>query len=184
MSDATTLLKRAADGDRVAAEDLLPLIYAELRQLAANRLARERPDHTLQATALVHEAYLRLIDSEPGRSWDGRGHFFAAAAEAMRRVLVDSARRKNSQKRGGGWGQLDIDRLDIAANKKADELLAVDAAIAEFERVEPDKAQLVKLRFYAGMSIPEAAEILGISVATANRRWIYAKAFLQQKLEE
>jgi RNA polymerase sigma factor (TIGR02999 family) len=184
MSDATNLLKQAALGDAGAAEQLLPLIYAELRQLAQQRLAQERPDHTLQATALVHEAYLRLVESDGDVVWDGRAHFFAAAAEAMRRILIDSARRKHSQKRGGGWGQVDIDRLDVVTNKKADELLAVDEALTEFEREEPEKAKLVKLRFYAGMSIPEAAEVLGISVATANRRWVYSKAWLQQKLEE
>ena len=184
MNEATTLLRLAANGDPSAAEQLLPLIYNELRQLAVRRLANERPDHTLQATALVHEAYLRLVGSADEEVWDGRSHFFAAAAESMRRILVEAARRKQSQKRGGDWEKLDIDRIDVSSNDRAERLIAIDEALARFETVDPKKAELVKLRFYVGLSIPEAAETLDMSIATANRHWKYAKAWLQHEMEK
>ncbi len=181
MSDVSRLLDAAAGGDRRAAEDLLPLVYDELRRLAAAQLANERPGQTLQATALVHEAYLRLIGKDGGPAWDGRGHFFAAAAEAMRRILVESARRKNRVKRGGGLRRVDLDQVE-AAIEPADHLLALDEALDRLAEEDARKAELVKLRYFAGLSIEEAASCLGVSRATADRDWAYAKAWLFHRL--
>lgn len=178
MSDVTQILSALKAGDRQAAAELLPLVYDELRKLAAARMAAERPDHTLNATALVHEAYLRLVGDQ---HFDGRGHFFAAAAEAMRRILVDSARRTRAEKRGGG-----IDRAELPADLPAPErdldLLAVNEALDLFAREEPQTAELVKLHFFAGLPIEEAATALGISARTAYRNWSYARAWLFQRL--
>ena len=189
MNDATEILNAAARGDLQAAEQLLPLVYAELQKLAAARLAQEKPGQTLQATALVHEAYLRLVGGqEPGvgdqqsEQWNNRGHFFAAAAEAMRRILVDQARRREAQKRGGHMQRHDLDEVQIAAPEPAVDLLALDEALTRFERVDPNKAELVRLRYFAGLTIPQAAEALGISATTADRYWAYARAWLHAEL--
>jgi len=186
MSDVTRLLDAAHAGDPQAAAALLPLVYAELRALAAARLAAERPGQTLQATALVHEAYLRLVDGGAGRDWDGRAHFFAAAAEAMRRILIDRARARQSQKRGGDRRRVELHAGALVAppaDAAADELLALDDALRQFELEDPAKAQLVKLRYFAGLSIQEAAAALGISPATAKRHWIYARSWLYGKVQ-
>ena len=183
MSDVTRLLEAAAAGDRRAAADQLPLVYDELRKLAAARMATEVPGHTLDATALVHEAYLRLIGDQ---RFDGRGHFFAAAAEAMRRILVDRARQRGSRKRGGDRHRVALDAgADLAApdDPAAADLLALDEALRQFEAEESDKARLVKLRYFAGLTIRDAAEALGISPATANRHWIYARSWLYGKVK-
>jgi RNA polymerase sigma factor (TIGR02999 family) len=158
------------------------VVYDELRRLAAQKLSRENPGHTLQATALVHEAYLRLVDVEKARHWDSRGHFFAAAAEAMRRVLIDNARRRHSQRRGGEAQRLPLDGLDAAAPASDDELLAVNEALERLQQVDSPKAELVKLRYFGGLTISEAAQALGISVTTANRYWTYARAWLHEAL--
>jgi len=183
MSDVTRILSQIESGDPSAAEQLLPLVYEELRKLAAVRLAQEKAGQTLQATALVHEAYVRLVgpDSEQA-PWDSRGHFFAAAAEAMRRILIDQARRKESKKRGGDWQRQELERLEIAAAEPSLDILAVHAALERFERVDPQKAELVKLRYFAGLTIPEAAGALGISSTTADRHWAYARAWLHADL--
>lgn len=170
------------DGDPSAADDLLPLVYAELRRLAAQRMAGENAGHTLQATALVHEAYLRLVEA-PHQNWNGKNHFFMAAAEAMRRILIDRARAKASQKRGGGWRRVDLDMMHLAADAEPDALLALQDALERFEAVAPDKAALVKLKFFAGLKNEDVAATLGISVPTAKRRWRYARAWLFQELE-
>jgi RNA polymerase sigma factor (TIGR02999 family) len=185
MADFTRVLQSAADGDPHAASQLLPLVYAELRRLAAQRLASERPGQTLQATALVHEAYLRVVGDvrspESDRQhWSGRGHFFAAAAEAMRRILVEAARRKNSAKGGGGHRRVDLADADAAiSGPPGIDLLALDDALQRLERDEPRKAQLVKLRFFAGLTNDEAATALGVSGATAENDWAYARAWLR-----
>jgi len=182
MSNVTRLLEAAGGGDPRAAADLLPLVYEDLRKLAAQRLANEKPGQTLEATALVHEAYLRLVGDQ---RFDHRGHFFAAAAEAMRRILVDQARRKQSGKRGGDRRRLELDaaaQLMEPDNQAADDLLALDEALKEFERLEPGKARLVQLRYFAGLSIEDAAHTLGISAATAKRQWIFARSWLYGKL--
>jgi RNA polymerase sigma factor (TIGR02999 family) len=181
----TRLLNDAASGDARAAAELLPLVYEELRRLARQKMGQERAGHTLQATALVHEAYLRLVDGNTAKSWDGRWHFFAAAAEAMRRILVDQARRRGRIKRGGGAARqrIDLENVDLAVNEPPEELLAVDEGLTALAAQHPDKAQLVKLRYFAGLTIEEAAEAMGISVATANRQWAYARAWLFRYLE-
>jgi RNA polymerase sigma factor (TIGR02999 family) len=182
MSNVTRLLEAAGGGDPRAAADLLPLVYEELRKLAAQRLANEKPGQTLEATALVHEAYLRLVGDQ---RFDHRGHFFAAAAEAMRRILVDQARRKQSGKRGGDRRRLELDAAALLMepdNQAAVDLLALDEALKEFERLEPGKARLVQLRYFAGLSIEDAAHTLGISAATAKRQWIFARSWLYGKL--
>jgi RNA polymerase sigma factor (TIGR02999 family) len=184
MSDVTHLLDALAQGDPQAAGQLLPLVYDELRRLAARRLAQERPGQTLEPTALVHEAYLRLVGADPGQGWDGRGHFFAAAAEAMRRILIDNARRKRRPKHGGDRRRVDLDDALPAVEAPADDLLALDEALARFAREEPAKAELVKLRFFAGLTIPEAAQVLGVSVATAERYWTYARTWLYAELND
>ena len=178
MNDVTRILSAIERGEPHASDQLLPLVYDELRKLAAQKLAQERPGQTLQATALVHEAYLRLVDREVIVRWDGRGHFFAAAAEAMRRILVDSARRKRTEKRGGRFDILDLDGLDVTAKAPSNDLLALDEALSRLEAEEPDKAALVKLRYFAGLSVADAGAVLGISRATADRHWRYAKTWL------
>jgi RNA polymerase sigma factor (TIGR02999 family) len=178
MNDVTLILAAIDQGDPKAAEELLPLVYDELRRLASRRLAREAPGQTLQATALVHEAYLRLVDSERAPQWNGRTHFFRAAAEAMRRILVDRARGKRTLKRSGGRRQVDLDMAADVVEEAADDVVAIDEALEEFARHDPAKAELVKLRYFAGLSVEEAAGLLGISRATADRHWRYAKTWL------
>jgi RNA polymerase sigma factor (TIGR02999 family) len=184
MSDVTQILSAIERGDPHAAEQLLPLVYDELRQLAAQKLAQEKPGQTLQATALVHEAYLRLVDRDNDQHWNCRGHFFAAAAEAMRRILVDQARKKMSRKRGGGLERLPLEGVEIGAPEPAVDLLAVNDALEKFERIDKAAAELVKLRYYAGLTLPQAAEALGISSSTADRQWAYARAWLHAELQE
>ena len=181
MADVTQIIHRIEQGDSTAAEQLLPLVYDELRRLAAVRLGSESPGQTLQATALVHEAYLRLVGSD--QHWDGRGHFFAAAAEAMRRILIENARRKQTERHGGGRQRFDLDLINPAAADRDQELLALDEALGRFERGWPDKAMLVKLRYFAGMTIPEAAQAVGVSRATAERYWTFARAWLHAQLK-
>ena len=182
MADVTQLLDAAAAGDPKAAAELLPLVYDELRKLAAARMAEEKPDQTLQATALVHEAYLRLVGGQKQQDWNGRGHFFAAAAEAMRRILVEQARRKGRQKRGGERQRLSLDDLEIPFTGPSDELLAVDEVLTRLAEKHPEKADLVKLRFFGGLTGEEAAQALGISPATADRYWTFARAWLFREL--
>lgn len=183
MSDVTRILSAIEQGDPQAAEQLLPLVYEELRQVAAKKLAHEAPGYTLQTTELVHEAYLRLVDTEEARRWKSRGHFFAAAAEAMRRILVDRARRKHSQKRGGDRQRVPFDDVNLVAAQDIDEVLAVDEALAGLAAADAQAAQLVKLRYFAGLSIPEAAEALEISPRSADRLWVYARAWLRRAIE-
>src|SRR5262245_35865874 len=171
MTDVTRILLDIEQGNPKAAEQLLPLVYDELRKLAAQKLAQEKPGQTLQATALVHEAYLRLVGANQAVRWDSRGHFFAAAAEAMRRVLVESARRKRRAKHGGGLGRVDLDGADLAGRMPPEDLLALDEALTRLAAVDPLKARLVQLRFFGGLSLEEAAAALGISAATAKRYW-------------
>jgi RNA polymerase sigma factor (TIGR02999 family) len=182
MHDVTQILTAIEHGDTQAAEKLLPLVYDELRKLAAQRLAQEQPGQTLQATALVHEAYLRLVDKKQAQHWNSRGHFFAAAAEAMRRILVESARRKHRIRRGGGRERLDLEQLDLADEGPAEDLLALDEALRRLAAEEKAVAAVVELRYFAGLTIEQAAAALGISVRTANRHWAYAKAWLYQQL--
>jgi RNA polymerase sigma factor (TIGR02999 family) len=183
MTDVTRILSAIEQGHPEAAEHLLPLVYDELRKLAAISLAHEKPGQTLQATALVHDAYLRLVGPDGGRGWDGRGHFFAAAAEAMRRILIDNARRKRSGKHGGGRRRQDLDEVEIVSGAPTDDLLALDEALTRLTAEDPAKAELVKLRYFAGLSIEDAAIALGISAATAKRRWAYARAWLFRAIE-
>ena len=178
MSDVTQILHAIGRGDEHASAQLLPLIYQELRRLAANMLAQEPPGQTLEATALVHEAYVRLVDSTEELKWNHRGHFFGAAAEAMRRILVEKARRKQRVKHGGEHHRVELDDERLVCSVPADQILVLDEALERFGQEEPEKAQLVKLRFFAGLSIEEAAETLGISRATAARHWTYARAWL------
>jgi RNA polymerase sigma factor (TIGR02999 family) len=183
VNEITRILSSIGRGDPSAASQLLPLVYDELRQLAAQRMASERAHHTLQATALVHEAYLRLVEVDPLQRWDGRGHFFAAAAEAMRRILVDSARRNARPKHGGGLKRVDLDEAAEASQSTCVDLLALDEALTKLAAQEPIKAELVKLRFFGGLTIPDAANILGISHATAERYWTYARLWLYCELD-
>ena len=196
MSDVTRILERIDAGDAAAAGDLLPLVYAELRALAAARMAGERHDHTLQATALVHEAYLRLVGpgegggtgGPPPRRWAGRPHFFHAAAEAMRRILIDHARARATHKRGGGAGgvpprRVPLDVLDLAARQDSEEILALDEAFARLEVQNPEAAAVVRLRFYAGLSVAETADALGCSPRSVNRAWTFARAWLFRELD-
>jgi len=183
LSDVTTILSAIEAGDRDAADQLLPLVYDELRKLAAQRLSQENPGQTLDATALVHEAYLRLVDAEQAKRWDGRGHFFAAAAEAMRRLLIDNARRKSAEKHGGGWHRLDVVDLELGVDSAGDDLLAVNDAMTKLAAQSPVIAKLVELRFFAGLTLPQAAEVLDISLRTANRHWTYARAWLRRELD-
>jgi RNA polymerase sigma factor (TIGR02999 family) len=186
MSKVTHLLSALEQGDPCAAEQLLPLVYDELRRLAAQKLAHEKPGQTLQATALVHEAYARLVGGETPADgaprWDSRGHFFAAAAEAMRRILIDRAREKRSQKRGGGRRRFDIDALDLVTHATPDQLLALDEALAKLAREDAAAARLVELRYFAGLTVEEAGAALGISTATAYRHWKYARVWLHGEL--
>ena len=185
MSEVTRILSAIEHGEPRAAEQLLPLVYEELRKLAAQRLAQEKPGQTLQATALVHEAYLRLVDAEKTGRWDSRGHFFAAAAEAMRRILIDAARTKASQKRGGSvWKRIDLNRADLVSHAAPDDLLVLDDVLEKLARSDPGAAQLVKLRFFAGLSIEQAGELLGLSRSTAYERWTFARAWLQCELQD
>jgi RNA polymerase sigma factor (TIGR02999 family) len=183
MNEVTRILAAAGQGDPNAASKLLPLVYDELRKLAAQRLARESVGQTLQATALVHEAYIRLVDVNEIPQWDSRGHFFGAAAEAMRRILVDNARRKRRPKHGGDLKRVDLDEAVAVTLSPVIDLLALDEALTKLAAQEPVKAELVKLRFFAGLTIPEAAQVLGISEATAERYWTYARVWLYSELE-
>jgi RNA polymerase sigma factor (TIGR02999 family) len=182
MSDVTQILNAIAQGDPHAAERLLPLVYDELRRLAAQKMVREKAGQTLQPTALVHEAYLRLVGKGGEHHWDSQGHFFAAAAEAMRRILVENARRKRSQKHGGGLRRRDAEDVPLAAPEPVEDLLALDEALNKLAENDPLKAQLVQLRYFAGMTIEEAANVLGISAATAKRYWTYTRAWLYEEI--
>jgi len=184
MSDVTRILKSIEHGDPQAAEELLPLVYHELRNLAAARMACEPPDHTLQATALVHEAYLRLVDVKQAQQWNSRGHFFGAAAEAMRRILVERARAKQRQKRGGAMKRLDVHDIKSADDSNPELVLAINEALERLATEDEDLAALVKLRCFAGFSLVEAADALGLSHATATRNWDYAKSRLRCLLED
>jgi RNA polymerase sigma factor (TIGR02999 family) len=183
MSNVTRILSQIEQGDPQAAEKLLPLVYDELRKLAAVRLAQEKPGQTLQATALVHEAYLRLVSGDRETSWQNRGHFFAAAAEAMRRILVESARRKQSQKAGGEWQRMELSDVELATRQPPVDVLALSDALDKLESRDPRKATLVKLRYFAGLTNQEAAVALGVSAATADNDWAYAKSWLKLQLE-
>jgi RNA polymerase sigma factor (TIGR02999 family) len=178
MSEATRILDAIAQGDAQAAEQLLPLVYEELRRLAKDKLAHEKPGQTLQATALVHEAFLRLVDRDRVQHWDSRAHFFAAAAEAMRRILIDQARRKRRSKHGGARNRVSLDEALCLTDAPDDDLLALDEALAKLGRDEPAKAELVKLHYFAGLTLEEAGRVLGISPRTAKRHWAYARAWL------
>jgi RNA polymerase sigma factor (TIGR02999 family) len=190
MSELTNILAAVEKGDRLASEQLLPLVYDELRKLAVQKMAQERSGHTLQATALVHEAYLRLVGVEAPQKWDGRGHFFAAAAEAMRRILVEQARRKKQVKRGGEWRRADAGELTLVAAGTIDpvadaddEVLSVHEALDSLAAVDAQAAQVVKLHFYAGLTIDEVASVLEISARTAYRDWAFARAWLSKRLD-
>jgi RNA polymerase sigma factor (TIGR02999 family) len=178
MSQVTRILSAVEQGDPHAAEQLLPLVYDELRKLAAQKLAQEKPGQTLQATALVHEAYLRLVDADKAQNWDSRAHFFAAAAEAMRRILIDQARRKRRPKHGGGRKRISLDQALSLGTVPNDDLLALDESLAKLACDEPSKAELVKLHYFGGLSLEEAGKVLGISHRTAKRHWAYARAWL------
>jgi RNA polymerase sigma factor (TIGR02999 family) len=182
VADVTQILNAIEQGDRRAAAELLPLVYDELRKLAAARLAEEKPGQTLQPTALVHEAYLRLVGGEQPQDWNGRGHFFAAAAEAMRRILIEAARGKGRAKRGGDWQRVDFEQLDVTTSVSADELVALDDALGRLAALDHLAGELVKLRYYAGLALAAAAAALHISPATAYRHWAYARAWLRDEL--
>jgi RNA polymerase sigma factor (TIGR02999 family) len=184
MSEVTQILNAIEAGDPHAAAQLLPLIYDELRRLAAHRLAQEKPGQTLEATALVHEAYVRLVGDGHGQHWDGRGHFFAAAAEAMRRILVEIARHKRRLRHGGGRKRLDLDGVDVADDVADQRLLDLDEALAKLAAEESEVAEVVKLRYFVGLTIEQTAEVLGISLRTANRHWAYARAWLHGQLKQ
>jgi RNA polymerase sigma factor (TIGR02999 family) len=184
MSDVTHILSQIESGDPSAANQLLPLLYDELRRLAAEKLAQERPGQTLQATALVHEAYIRLVDVEQAQHWDSRGHFFAAAAEAMRRILIENARRKTSVKAGGAMRRIELTDFPAEFHPAPDDLLALDDALSKLERDDPQEAQVAKLRLFGGLTVDEAAASLGLSRTTGFRHWTYARAFLQSKLPD
>jgi RNA polymerase sigma factor (TIGR02999 family) len=183
MSDVTRILSAIEHGDPHACEQLLPLVYDELCKLAAHRLAQEKPGQTLQATALVHEAYLRLLGADGAKSWDGRGHFFAAAAEAMGRILVDNARRKASLKRGGAGKRVPLGDLAITPASEIDDLLSVNEALDELAKIDPQAAELVKLRYFAGLTTEQAAELLGMSARSAYYTWTYARAWLRRAMQ-
>jgi RNA polymerase sigma factor (TIGR02999 family) len=184
MNEVTRILSAVEQGHLHAAEQLLPLVYEELRRLAAQKMAQEAPGQTLQATALVHEAYVRLVDSEQAQHWNSRGHFFAAAAEAMRRILVDHARRKKAECRGGDRQRQDLDLAEPATQPRSEDLVALDEALEKFAALEPAKAELVKLRYFAGLTMEQTAELTGISVATAHRYWAYARAWLHHEIQK
>lgn len=181
MSEATRILEALGRNDPRAADDLLPLVYQELRQLAAHKMVQEKPGHTLQPTALVHEAWLRLTGNE-NKAWDGRAHFFGAAAEAMRRILIENVRRKAALRHGGGQLRVDIAEIDLAAPGSDEQLLAVNEALEKFSREHKMQSELVKLRYFVGMTLREAAEVLNISEATASRYWAYARAWLYDEI--
>jgi RNA polymerase sigma factor (TIGR02999 family) len=183
MTDVTRILSAIELGDPRAAEQLLPLVYEELRRLAAQRLAREKPGQTLEATALVHEAYLRLVDNDQAPCWNGRGHFFAAAAEAMRRILVENARRKKAAKAGGGWHRQELLDAELAVDSTGDDLFAIDEALTRLAAQHPRAARLVQLRFFLGQTLEEAAAHLGLQSRTAYRDWAYARAWLRRELD-
>ena len=184
MSDVTQILKQIEQGDSSAAENLLPLVYDELRKLAAARMAQESPDQTLQATSLVHEAYLRLVDVEKCQNWDSRGHFFAAAAECMRRILVEVARRKQRLRHGGDFDRKKLPDDAISLPVPPDELLAIHEALGNLEATNPQAADLVKLRYFAGFTVPETADRMGISARKANQIWTYARAWLATQIDD
>lgn len=194
MSDVTQILQSAAAGEAGAAERLLSIVYDELHRIASSKLSRETPGQTLQATALVHEAYLKLMpvgdraaavaSKGNGPRWDSRGHFFAAAAEAMRRILVDNARRKNRLKRGGDFSRVPLDNIHLNDDSSSIDLIALDEALTKFEQHSPDKATVVKLRYFAGLTLEETADALSISVPTVHRHWRYARAWLRRELED
>jgi RNA polymerase sigma factor (TIGR02999 family) len=182
MSDVTRILSQIEQGDPAAAEQLLPLVYNELRNLAAAKLALEKPGQTLQATALVHDAYIRLVDVEKAQHWESRRHFFAAAAESMRRILVENARRKRSPKHGGDRVRHAIDDVQLAAPELGNDLLALDEALERLAQQDPPKAELIKLRHFAGLTVEQVAQAMGISTTTANRYWAYARAWLHREI--
>lgn len=184
MSDVTRILQQIESGDPTAAEHLLPLVYDELRKLAAAKMAQEQPGHTLQATSLVHEAYIRLVDTDRAQHWNSRGHFFGAAAEAMRRILVENARRKQAQKSGGGRKAFSLQESGLIQVEEPDRLLAISDSLDEIAAEAPEVAELVKLRVFAGMTVNEAAAALGISRTTAFRHWTYARAWLRADLAD
>jgi RNA polymerase sigma factor (TIGR02999 family) len=182
MSEVTRILSAIEQGEPQAAEQLLPLVYDELRKLAARRLAQEKPGQTLQPTALVHEAYLRLVDVDEAQHWNSRGHFFAAAAEAMRRILIENARSKAREKRGGDWQRVDFEELDVTTSVSPDQLVDLDDALASLAALDPLAGELVKLRYFAGLPLDQAATALRVSTATAYRHWAYARAWLRSEL--
>jgi RNA polymerase sigma factor (TIGR02999 family) len=184
MEDASRVLQKMQDGDEAAADELLPLVYDELRKLAAARLAQEKPGQTLEATALVHEAYLRLVGGTPEKPWDHRGHFFAAAAEAMRRILVERARRKQRIRHGGAMQRIELDQACPLADAPHEDLLALDEALTRLTDLNPIRAEVVKLRFFAGLTMPEVAQTLGISLPTAERYWAFARTWLFAELRQ
>jgi RNA polymerase sigma factor (TIGR02999 family) len=184
MSDITHILSAIERGDLQAAEKLLPLVYKELRRLASQRLAREAPGQSLQSSDLVHEAYLRLVGDGDASQWEGRAHFFAAAAEAMRRILVENARRKKRRKHGGGRLRVELEAADFLARDPSEDLEVLDEALTKLAAEDPDKAELVKLRFFAGLTMPEIARVLKISLATAERHWTYARTWLYAELKD
>jgi RNA polymerase sigma factor (TIGR02999 family) len=183
MSEVTQILSAIEQGDPHAAEQLLPLVYDELRKLAAQRLAQEKPGQTLQATELVHEAYVRLVDVDKVQNWNSRGHFFAAAAESMRRILIETARRKQSLKRGGHLARQELDAVDLAVPETPETLLALDETVQKLAKEDKSAADVVQLRFFAGLPIPEVAKLLGISARTADRLWVYARAWLHREIQ-
>jgi len=182
MSDVTRILAAVERGDPLASDQLLPVVYEELRRLAAQKMAQETPGQTLQSTALVHEAYMRLIDGDEVPHWTGRGHFFAAAAEAMRRILIERARGKARMKHGGDWHRVDFEMLDVASGVSPDQFVALDEALSRLAELDQVAGELVKLRYFAGLSVDDAASALGVSTATAYRHWAYARAWLRTEL--
>jgi len=184
MASVTQILQSLGQGDATAAEQLLPLVYDELRKLATRRLTQENPGQTLQATALVHEAYLRLVDTTRGQQWNSRGHFFAAAAEAMRRILVDQARHKASLRAGGGHQRIELSQAEFEVRESSFDILELDEALEQLAQRDPRSAEVVKLRFFAGMTIAEVADIQGVSTATVENDWAYAKSWLRVRLAE
>jgi RNA polymerase sigma factor (TIGR02999 family) len=182
MADVTQILSQIEQGDPVAAEQLLPLVYEELRKLAAAKMAAESPEHTLQTTALVHEAYIRLVDGELARHWQGRQHFMAVAAVAMRRILVDWARKKGSAKRGGDRARIDLNDIELMSHSRPETVLDIDEALEQLASRDPESARVAELRLFSGLSLEEVAQALGVSTSTAQRRWLYARASLHDAL--
>jgi RNA polymerase sigma factor (TIGR02999 family) len=183
MGDVTRILEAMKAGEEHASAGLLSAVYDELRCLAAQKLSHERPGQTLQATALVHEAWLRLVKGKEC-IWDSRGHFFSAAAEAMRRILIENARRKSRLKHGGGWERAGLDQIELPSPMRADELLALDEALTELERVDPRGAEVIKLRFFTGLSHPQIAEVLGVCLTTVERSWAFSRVWLYQRIQD